>query len=97
LKKEVAAFCTVNKILSKRRRTKKRRLQDRGLLTIDESKALKALKDPVKLEQAEIGKSSSRTKRKKTGEKYCSNCGGIGYNARTCEIVSSLDEENESD
>jgi hypothetical protein len=97
LKREVAVFCTANKTFSKRRRTKKRRLQNRRLFTIDESKALKALKNPVKPEQAEIGESSSRTKRRKTGERRCSNCGGTGYNARTCEIVSSSDKETESD
>jgi hypothetical protein len=97
LKREVAAFCTANKTLSKRRRTKKRRLQNRRSLTIDESKALKALKDPVKPEQAKIGESSSRTKRKKTGERRCGNCGGTGHNARTCKIVSSSDKETESD
>jgi hypothetical protein len=97
LKEKVVALRTINKTLSKRRRTKKRRLQDRKSLTINESKALKALKDPVKLEQAEIGESSSRIKRRKTGERRCSNCGGIGYNVRTCEIVFSSDEETESD
>jgi hypothetical protein len=97
LKREVAALRTANETLSKRRKTKKRRLQDRGSLTIDEGKALKALKDPVKPEQAEIGESSSRTKRRKTGERRCGNCGGTGYNVRTCEIVFSSDEETESD
>jgi hypothetical protein len=97
LKKEVAAFCTANKTLFKRRRTKKRRLQNRRSLTIDESKALKALKDPVKLKQAKIGESSSRTKRRKTGKKRCSNCGSTGHNAKICKIVFSSDEETESD
>jgi hypothetical protein len=93
----MAALRTANKTLSKRRKTKKRRLQDRRLLTIDESKALKALKNPVKLKQAEIGESSSRTKRKKTGKRRCSNCGSTGHNAKTYKIVSSSDEETESD
>jgi hypothetical protein len=97
LKKEVAAFRTANKILSKRWKTKKRRLQNRRLLTIDEDKALKALKDPVKLEQAKIGESSNRTKRRKTGERRCGNCGGTGHNARIYETVFSSDEETESD
>jgi hypothetical protein len=97
LKGEVAVFRIANKIFFKRRRTKKRRLQNRGLFTIDEGKALKALKNPVKLEQAEIGKSSSRTKRRKTGERRCGNCGGIGYNVRICKIIFSSDKETESD
>jgi hypothetical protein len=97
LKIEVAAFYITNKTLFKRQRTKKRRLQNKISLTIDESKALKALKDPVKLEQAKISESNNRTKRKKTGEKRCSNCGSIGHNARTCKIVSSSDKETESD
>jgi hypothetical protein len=97
LKKRRRRFRTANKTLSKRRKTKKRRLQDRRLLTIDESKALKALKDPVKLKQAKIGKSSSRTKQRKTGEKRYSNCDGIRHNVRICKIVSSSNEENESD
>jgi hypothetical protein len=97
LKKKVAAFCTANKTLFKRRRIKKQRLQDRRSLIIDESKALKALKDLVKLKQAKISKNNSRTKRRKTGERRCSNCGSIGHNVRTCEIVSSSDKENESD
>jgi hypothetical protein len=97
LKRKVAAFCTANKTLSKRRKTKKRRLQDRRLFTIDEGKALKALKDPVKLEQAKIGESSSRTKLRKTGERRCSNCGSIGYNAKICKIVFSSDKETKSD
>jgi hypothetical protein len=97
LKREVAVFRTANKTFSKRRRTKKRRLQNRGSFTIDEGKALKALKAPVKLEQVEIGESSSRTKRKKTGERRCSNCGGIGYNVRICKVVFFSDEETESD
>jgi transposase-like protein len=58
---------------------------------------LKALKNPVKLKQAKIGESSSRTKRRKTGEKRYSNCSGIGHNVKICEIVSSLDKETESD
>jgi hypothetical protein len=97
LKGEIAALCTANKTLFKRRKTKKQRLQDGGLFTIDESKALKALKDPVKPEQAEIGESSSRTKRKKTGERRCSNCGSTRHNARTYKIVFSSDKETESD
>jgi hypothetical protein len=94
LKKEVAAFRKANKTLSKRQRTKKRRLQNKRSFTIDEGNALK---DPVKLEQAKIGESNSRMKRRKTGERRCGNCGGTGYNARTCEIVSFSDEETESD
>jgi hypothetical protein len=97
LKKEVAALYTANKTFFKRRRTKKRRLQNKRLLTINESKALKALKNPVKPEQAEIGKSSSRTKRRKTGEKRYNNCGGTGYNAKIYKIIFSSDKETESD
>jgi hypothetical protein len=97
LKGKVAALRTANKTFSKRRKTKKRRLQDRRSLTIDENKALKALKDPVKPKQAKISENSSYTKRRKTGERRCSNCGGTGYNAKTYKIVSSSDKETESD
>jgi hypothetical protein len=49
LKKRSRRFCIANKTLFKRRKTKKKPLQNRRSLTIDEGKALKALKDPVKL------------------------------------------------
>jgi hypothetical protein len=94
---ECAELREANKILSRRRRTKKTRLQDGKLLNFQKGQDLRDLKDVAAQIQQEERQNGSRARRVETRPRRCGICNGTGHNARTCqtEIESSGEEDSE--
>ena len=95
IKAENAELHEANKILSRRRRTKKAQLQDGKSLSFQEGQDLRDLRELATQISQEERRSSSRRVERRT--RRCGICNGTGHNARTClvEIESSGEEDSE--
>jgi hypothetical protein len=93
LRSEVHDLRQANEILSRRRRTKRSRLQKRGVMTVDEGREATDQMDV----DAQVGGESSRSggqgRSAQTKERRCRSCGKTGHNARTCQIVVAVCKE----
>ena len=97
LKKEVALLRETNHILSKRRKTKNKRLQEGGTLTVQEGQALLAEKEGGKQQWQPTATEGGRRKRVETKGRKCGVCGKSEHNARTCQEVEETSSDSESD
>jgi hypothetical protein len=81
---EVHDLRQANETLSRRRRTKRSRLQKRGVMTVDEGREAIDQMDV----DAQVGGGSSRSgcqgRSAQAKERRCGSCGKTGHNARTC-------------
>ena len=97
LRAEVISLREANHTLSRRRRTKKRRLQEGGSLTIGESQDLQVRTNPRSQLQVIIKQNGDRLTLSPTQRQCCTGCGEAGHNIRTCqnkeEIGSKLDSD----
>ena len=96
LKKEVALLRETNHILSKRRKTKNKRLQEGGTLTVQEGQDLLAEKEGSGEQSQSTAAGGGRRKRVETKGRRCGVCGKRGHNARTCQEVEETSSEEES-
>jgi hypothetical protein len=94
---EVESLRKANEELSRRRRTKKRRLRAGGSLTVQESQDLQAQAEVEEQVQQETRAQGGRKKRDETRQRRCGTCGKTGHNARTCQEVVETSEEEYSD
>jgi hypothetical protein len=97
LRAETKELRTANERLSKRRRTKKTRLQDGGSLSLQEARVLVADRGLGDQNGEERIGSRGRTN---VGEPYvrlCSNCKKPGHNVRTCQVVCETSGESDSE
>lgn len=83
----------VNNELSRRRRTKKRRLQQGGTLSQEDIDALTAQDDVTRQIQGEEGKNQEGGQSTQSYERRCSNCNQPGHNVRTCQVDRATSEE----
>ena len=97
LQEEVAALCTANHELSQRRCTKKRRLQDRGSLTVQEAQDLRTIKSGGTQLQMVLPGNSNRTNLSPALRRCCGLCGEYGHNVRTCQNKEEIPEDSESE
>jgi len=97
LEGEVVALRKANQELSRRRRTKKRRIQDGGSLTIQDGQDLQAQIDATQQLEEETRQYSGRTRRVETRRRRCRICGEVGHNARTCQNNRATSREEDSD
>ena len=82
---KIRSLCTANKALSKRRRAKKTRIRQGGVLTIKDAHDI--------IGQIEVDKQIRRDKRLEEGNqsnrnltvRRCSTCKKTSYNSRTCQ------------
>ena len=83
-----------NDILSRRRRAKRTRLQNRGSLTIQEGQDSIDQMDVNMQVMAESSRSGSQGSSVRPRVRHCGTCGKTGHNARTCQegIEASGDE-----
>ena len=86
-----------NRILSRRRRAKKTRLQKGGTMTIEEASQVIDQMDVDTQVVAESSRSGGRRRSVGPGIRRCGVCGETGHNARTCkvDIPASGDEYSE--
>jgi hypothetical protein len=82
---ECAELREANKILSRRRRTKKTRLQDGESLSFQEGQDLRDSKDVAAQIQQEERQNGGRARRVASRPRRCGICNGTGHNARTCK------------
>ncbi|KFY21172.1 hypothetical protein V491_03102, partial [Pseudogymnoascus sp. VKM F-3775] len=68
-----------------------------GSLSQQETQELQDERDIVQQVEQETKASSGRKPREETHARRCSKCGGTGHNARTCQIVIDMSEEEDSD
>ena len=97
LETENAQLRETNHILSKRRRTKNKRLQEGGTLTIAKGQALLAEKEDGGQQWQPTATEGGRRKRDETKGRKCGICGKSGHNARTCQEVEETSSDSESD
>lgn len=95
LREENATLRKANDELSRRRRTKKRRIQDGGSLSLQDAQDLQAQTDVNAQLQTDLVQSSGRTKVGGLQQRRCRACGEFGHNVRTCG--NSKIELNNSD
>lgn len=81
---EVRVLREANTALSKRRRTKRARLQDGELLTGSQAREIMAEKDVVEEGGRDEGAGEGSLRRRRTGAQLCGICHKTGHNARTC-------------
>lgn len=97
LRTEVNELRKANERLSRRRRTKKKQLQDGGSLVLQDGEDLVSQKDATQQLQDETRQNGGRTGRVETRRRRCRVCGEPGHNARTCQNDVESTEENDSD
>lgn len=97
LRAENTALRSANHELSRRRRTKKRRLQEGGSLTLQDAQDLEA---PIVVRSQElevIAQSSDRTNPSLTRRRHCRLCGEHGHNVRTCLNREEIPKDSDSE
>jgi len=82
---EVRTLRTANEALSKRRRAKKTRVQQGGVLTIKEGSDILARKDAMKEVEANTRVLREGLNTGPPSTKRCGFCKKPGHNARTCQ------------
>ncbi|KAJ0133613.1 Uncharacterized protein HZ326_23331 [Fusarium oxysporum f. sp. albedinis] len=87
LRSELRNLRDANEILSRRRRTKRTRLQHGGAMTVQEASQVIDQMDVDTQAAAESSRSSGRGRSKRPGGRRCGVCGKAGHNARTCQVV----------
>jgi hypothetical protein len=86
-----------NEILSRRRRVKRTRLQNRGKMTIEEGRDLIDQIDIDTQVVAELSRSGGQGSLARPRVRRCGTCGKTGYNARTCQAVIEISGEEYSE
>jgi hypothetical protein len=76
-----------NKILSRRRRSKRTRLQKGGAMTVQEASQVIDQMDVDAQVVAESSRNGARGRSERPGGRRCGVCGKAGHNARTCQVV----------
>ena len=86
-----------NEVLSRRRRAKRARLQDAGVLTGQDAANLLAKRGLVEEERRDEGENERSPKRRRSGGRLCGICRKPGHNTRTCPDAEDIDGESDSD
>jgi AraC-like DNA-binding protein len=97
LRAETKELRTANERLSKRRKTKKTRLQDGGSLSLQEATTLMGDKGFGGRDCEETSRSGGRTTAGELRVRLCSNCKKPGHKARTCQVVCETSEDSDSE
>jgi polyhydroxyalkanoate synthesis regulator phasin len=96
LRSEVQILRQSNEALSKRRRAKRTRLQNRGKMTLDEGRDAIDQMDASRQVVAESSGSRGQGGLVRPKERHCRMCGKTGHNVRTCQVVIEISEEEYS-
>lgn len=86
LQEEVHSLREANNELSRRRRTKKRRLQEGGSLGQEDMEDRRAFDEATRQIQGEEAESRRKRSRVESHERRCRGCGETGHNIRTCLV-----------
>ncbi|KAJ0134501.1 Uncharacterized protein HZ326_22450 [Fusarium oxysporum f. sp. albedinis] len=96
LRNEVRNLRQANEILSRRRRAKRTRLQNRGSMTIQAGQDLTDQLDVDTQVLAELSRSGGQGSLARPRVRRCGTCGKTGHNVRTCQegIKVSVNEQS---
>lgn len=95
LREEITTLRTANDLLSRRRRTKKRRVQEGGIVRVEDIQNSEAQREANIQLQADLRKDNGRTKQNEPSKRCCRCCGQPGHNVRTCpNVVDTSDDSN---
>ena len=97
LRSEVKTLREENALLSRRRRAKKTRLREGGHMTLEEGQALESSSRVVVDIKQERSTTGGPRQRDETRARRCGVCHNVGHNSRTCQIVVSSSEEEDSE
>jgi hypothetical protein len=97
LRDQVRNLEEANRILSRRRRAKRTRLQKGGSITVQDASQVIDQMDVNTQVVAELSRSGGRGRSIRPGVRRCGICGNTGHNARTCQehIPASGNEYSE--
>jgi hypothetical protein len=95
LREEIVRLCIANDLLSRRRRTKKRRVQEGGVAIIKDIQDLESQREANIQVQADLRESSGRTKQSEPQKRCCRCYGQTRHNVRTClNVVDTSDNSS---
>ena len=94
LKDWVRTLEDANVALSKRRRAKRTRVQDRGSLTVDGAKDLLAKKEVKGSKRQKTSEEEGDVEAGPSTQRRCRQCGKPGHNIRTCQEVEETSDED---
>ena len=97
LQSENAQLQEANNLLSKRRRTKNKRLSSGETLSTTNAEVIRAEKEGGRVVEGEEGEEGRPQKRVRRGERRCGNCGETGHNTRTCKVEVETSNKADSD
>jgi hypothetical protein len=97
LESEVRDLRQANDTLSRRRKAKRTRLQNKGKMTIQEGRDAIDQMVPDVEREAESSENVGQEGGVQLKERRCGLCRKTGHNARTCQIVVKIFEEEDSD
>jgi hypothetical protein len=95
LREEVRTLRKANKVLAKRRRAKKTRVQAGGALTVEDALDLIKQKDVAKWKSGRRLTEGGVAQAGPSGLWCCGKCGKIGHNVRICQEAEETSEEDE--
>jgi hypothetical protein len=84
LRAKVRNLRDVNKILSRRQKAKRTRLQKGGAMTVEDASQVIDQMDVDTQVVAELSRSGGQARSERPAGRRCGVCGKAGYNARTC-------------
>jgi hypothetical protein len=97
MQSEIQDLRAANEALSKRRRAKKTRLREGGVLSLQDGQDLQDQAEVAQQLKEETQVRGGRKSRVETRARRCGNCGETGHNARTCQIIIETSEEGDSE
>jgi hypothetical protein len=97
LRAQVHNLQQANETLSRRRRAKRTRLQKGGVLTVREAREVIDHMDVDRRVEGASSTSGGQGGSARPRERRCGGCGKTGHDARTCQIVVAISEEEFSD
>ncbi|KAH7471139.1 hypothetical protein FOMA001_g13604 [Fusarium oxysporum f. sp. matthiolae] len=97
LRSELRNLRDANEILSRRRTTKRTRLQKGGAMTVQEASQVIDQMDVDTQVVRELSRSGARGRSARPGNRRCGVCGKAGHNARTCQVVIEISGEEYSE
>ncbi len=97
LSAEVRTLRAANKALSKRRRAKKARIRQGGVLTVEDAQDIIAQKDVDEQVRRDVRVARGSRKEGQPSERHCGICKKAGHNARTCQEAVDMSSTSDSE
>ena len=94
LYEKVRTFRKINKVLIKRRKTKKIRIRTEDVLTIENVHSLIKQKEIVRPQLSKRSMKESVIQTGSSSVRHCERCDKMNHNIRTCQEIKETSEED---